>query len=1050
MLYKKNSEKVLSKELFKNPTSEYRCTPFWAWNCKLEQGLLNKEIDTMKEMGMGGFHMHSRTGMATPYLTEEFMDLVRGCVEKAKKENMLAWLYDEDRWPSGSAGGIITKDYRYRARNLCFTTKVRSDASDLNSALTEGKPYLISVYDVVLDKDGMLKSYEVVSEDSTVKGTKWFAYMCTAGNSHWYNDQSYVDTLSKEAIDKFIHVTHDAYAEAIGDEFDKTVPAMFTDEPQFSHKQTFNFATDTHDVSLPWTPDLPDSFSAKYNYDIISKLPELFWELPEGKISLARYHYHDHVCDRFTEAFADNCGSWCEEHGINMTGHMMEEPTLLSQTQALGEAMRSYRKFGLPGIDMLCNSIELSTAKQAQSAVHQYGREGMLSELYGVTDWDFDFRGHKFQGDWQAALGVTIRVPHLYWVSMEGEAKRDYPASIGYQSPWYKEYSYVEDHFARVNTAMTRGKPVVKVGVIHPIESYWLHFGPKFMTASIREQMENHFWSLIGWLLAGLIDFDFISESLLPEQIGDIKGTQFPVGVMNYDTIIVPELETMRRSTFDILKKYHAVGGHIIFVGSCPTLIDAVPSDEIKELYDVCEKVNYDRNSILSSLENDRLLDIRNTDGTLTSNLIYQMRRDNDCDWLFIAHLTQNKNIYVSYPQRIRISLKGEYTPILYDTLTGEVSELSYKTENGCTIIERTIYSSDSLLLKLLPQKKESLNLPILNLSQFAPAQTIRDKVSYKLSEPNVLLLDYAEYKLDEEENFRAEEEILILDNIIRSELGMASREDSIVQPWVFPPEVPTHSLTLRFTVNSEYEADDISLAIENAEKLKIKWNGKEVSPIVTGYFTDESIKTVKLPSLKFGQNELIVTMPFGRQTNTEWCYLLGDFNVRLEGCLKTVTAPTDKIAFQSVTTQGLPFYGGNIAYKTEVDVPEDCTLVIRSGAYKGAVIRVEMDGISVGYIAYEPYTITVPNVKAGKHEVTFNLNGNRFNCFGALHNADYTERWSGPNIWRTGNKKGKIDNISVEGGVYNNVYYPADKWCDEYRVRELGMLTSPSFFFVK
>ena len=108
------------------------------------------------------------------------------------------------------------------------------------------------------------------------------------------------------------------------------------------------------------------------------------------------------------------------------------------------------------------------------------------------------------------------------------------------------------------------------------------------------------------------------------------------------------------------------------------------------------------------------------------------------------------------------------------------------------------------------------------------------------------------------------------------------------------------------------------------------------------------------------------------------------------------------------------------------------------------------MDGISVGYIAYEPYTITVPNVKAGKHEVTFNLNGNRFNCFGALHNADYTERWSGPNIWRTGNKKGKIDNISVEGGVYNNVYYPSDKWCDEYRVRELGMLTSPSFFFMK
>ena len=92
---------------------------------------------------------------------------------------------------------------------------------------------------------------------------------------------------------------------------------------------------------------------------------------------------------------------------------MMEEPTLHSQTAALGEAMRSYRSFGLPGIDMLCDYREYTTAKQAQSASHQFGCPGVLSELYGVTNWDFDFRGHKLGGDWQAALGVTTRVPHL-------------------------------------------------------------------------------------------------------------------------------------------------------------------------------------------------------------------------------------------------------------------------------------------------------------------------------------------------------------------------------------------------------------------------------------------------------------------------------------------------------------------------------------------------------------------------------------------------------------------------------------------------------------
>ncbi|MFQ9394896.1 MAG: hypothetical protein ACLR2E_13715 [Lachnospiraceae bacterium] len=156
---------------------------------------------------------------------------------------------------------------------------------------------------------------------------------------------------------------------------------------------------------------------------------------PDGRVSANRYHYHDHICERFANAFADNIGGWCHEHGIALTGHMMEEPTLASQTAALGEAMRSYRSFDLPGIDMLCDFRELTTAKQAESAVHQFGYEGMLSELYGVTNWDFDFRGHKLAGDWQAALGVTIRVHHLAWTSMAGEAKRDYPASISYQSP---------------------------------------------------------------------------------------------------------------------------------------------------------------------------------------------------------------------------------------------------------------------------------------------------------------------------------------------------------------------------------------------------------------------------------------------------------------------------------------------------------------------------------------------------------------------------------------------------------------------------------------
>ena len=65
MLYQKNKGDTFSEELFREPTAEYRGTPFWAWNCELDKDELLWQIERLKEMGFGGFHMHSRCGMAT-------------------------------------------------------------------------------------------------------------------------------------------------------------------------------------------------------------------------------------------------------------------------------------------------------------------------------------------------------------------------------------------------------------------------------------------------------------------------------------------------------------------------------------------------------------------------------------------------------------------------------------------------------------------------------------------------------------------------------------------------------------------------------------------------------------------------------------------------------------------------------------------------------------------------------------------------------------------------------------------------------------------------
>ncbi|MBQ8409459.1 MAG: hypothetical protein IJY39_11425 [Clostridia bacterium] len=1013
MIYDKNRKNPqLDVELFKNPTAEYRGAPFWAWNCNLEKDELLRQIDVFKEMGLGGFHMHCRDGMSTTYLSDGFMDLVKACTDHAKENEMLAWLYDEDKWPSGFAGGYVTKDDEFRQRFITFSC-------DPNYK-TRANTVIIARFDVVLGEDKCLKSYKKVNEGDAVEETLWTIYREIAPNSAWYNNQAYVDTLNKKAIEKFVNVTHERYYEKVGEDFGNTVPAIFTDEPQFMRKGTLAFADSKSNVNLPWTDDLEDTFVAAYGESLVDHLPELLWDLPNGEISLTRYHYHDHVSERFAEAFADTCGNWCKEHNIELTGHMMSEPTLYTQTGAIGDCMRSYRSFGIPGIDMLCAYFEFTTAKQCQSAVHQYGRPGMMSELYGVTGWDFDFRGHKLHGDWQAALGVTVRVQHLSWVSMKGTAKRDYPASISYQSPWYKEYRYVEDHFGRVNTALTRGKPLVKVAVVHPVESYWLHWGPNEQTQLVRDKLNDNFMHVTDWLLKGSIDFDYICESLLPSQCAK-GGAPLQVGEMAYDVIVVPECETLRSTTLERLEAFKAAGGKLVFMGDAPKYEDAKPSDRGQKLYDSSMQIAFSKGALLNALEEDRTLEIREFSGAYTNNLIHQVRRDENGLWLFISHCSEPYNKDVARGQGIHVYVKGKYKAQLWDTITGEIKPVRHSNRSGDkTHIILSLYDYDSALLFLEDTEEDSVWEPA---AVPAPTQIqgLPYTVDYTLSEPNVLLLDMAKYALDGEA-MAGPEEILRIDRTIRARLGYPA---SKAQPWVIENKPAQHTVTLEFTINSEIEYEKPCLALEDADMATIVWNGISVDQRAEGYYTDLSIQKVTLPMLKKGVNTLRVTIPFAERSNCEAMYLLGQFGVKVAGRLLTITELPEKIGFSDLTYQGMPFYGGAVSYHIPVECDTEWDAIVKIPHYTAAVNTATVDGEKRAVIAYPPYAWDIGKLAPGKHTVTVTAYISRRNCFGDVHNADEKFAWQGPSAWVTG------DSL----------------WTYEYRLRRTGVLTTPMIY---
>ena len=983
----------------------------------------------MKTMGMGGFHMHVRTGMDSPYLDDEFMGYIRECVEKARDEKMLAWLYDEDRWPSGTAGGKVTADRpEYARKSLLFTTNpytpdrpyqaTRPEAGRGQRTMRHDNGILVAVYDIILNNDGTLKESRRIGENDTAEGTKWYAYAEHSTADPWFNNQPYVDTLCPEAIQEFIKVTHEAYYNALGEDFGGIIPAIFTDEPQVAPKGTLNFALEKNDLFLTWTTKLPEIYYNTYCQDLLDILPELFWELPEGKLSQARYRFHNLVADLFASTYIGQIGKWCREHGIALTGHLMGEPSLSSQTQYLGDSMRSYPDFGIPGIDMLCDFHEYTTAKQTQSMVRQTGAPGMLSELYGVTGWDYDFRGYKLQGDWQAALGVTIRVPHLTWMTMKGEAKRDYPASIAYQSPWWDQYDLVESHFARVNTAMTRGKANVKVAVIHPIESFWLYWGPTEQTAALRAQMEQGFESLIQNLLFGKIDFDYICEARFPEQC-PVASNPLQVGEMAYDAVIVCQSRTLRSSTLERLQAFQAQGGHVIFVGDAPDYVDAVPSDAVLPLYNASTRVSMEPSSILNALEPHRLVDVRQSDGTRDERIIYQMRNDNDCQWLFLANGKNPTCPDVDDAGHVRIIINGEYALTEYDSMTGDIRPLPARYAGGKTIVERQWYIHESMLLKLVPGRYEG---EAVDSVLTGTPDLLFGMVDVTLEEPNMLLLDMAEYSFNGSP-FQPEDELLRIDNYVRSILDIPGRRKEVVQPYLLKTEEYSDRLTLRFTIPSEVEVTGVKLALEDEEHTQVVLNGKAAPSVAEGWFVDKDIHVIALPDLHVGDNILEITVPIGLRTNLECFYLLGDFGVRVNGTLKTVTAPVRRLGFSDIVPQGLPFYTGNIRY--HLNVRTIGGLTIRVPRYRGGLIKVFVDGKERGNIIYSPYVLNLPDVADGDHHVELLLYGTRYNGFAQLHHTPGVYFYQSPNSWRSA----------------------GDLWCYEYQFKNAGILRSPEVY---
>ncbi|MBR2498033.1 MAG: hypothetical protein IKB63_06775 [Parabacteroides sp.] len=289
---------------FKEPDNTFRSVPFYSLNDSLSAEELARQLKLMKEGGFGGAFLHSRIGLLTPYLSEEWFQIMEAGVKTCQELGMDAWFYDEDKWPSGFAGGIVpSQDPAFRCRTMIRVPK-----------------------DWKLEEED-----ELLFEDDQYK---YVSYVERMGQA-WYNGTCWVDLMNPDMVKAFIECSYKPYIERFGGQ--PNVLGIFTDEPQVSPR-----AVEGSLGSISYSPYVETAFEKLWGYKLRPVIPSLYEEV--GDWRTVRLHYYRTIAYCMDQAFNKQIGDYCKANNFIWTGHYNAEQTPSGNMQNEGNLMHQLRR----------------------------------------------------------------------------------------------------------------------------------------------------------------------------------------------------------------------------------------------------------------------------------------------------------------------------------------------------------------------------------------------------------------------------------------------------------------------------------------------------------------------------------------------------------------------------------------------------------------------------------------------------------------------------------------------------------------------------------
>ncbi len=955
------------KRSFADPPRQYSTAPFWVWNDMLTEKHVLSTLNDLASVGIREAFVHPRPGLMTPYLGDEWFRLWGAALAEAKRLDMNLWIYDENSYPSGFAGGWVPETMpETRGRGLFLREVPAPPPAGVNP---------VAVFQ--REGDAYRDVTAAVREGKTMpEGAYLMAVVERPEPSPWYAGRCYVDLMHPAVTPAFLSITLDPYVERFGEDFSKRIPGSFTDEPQVRSVG-----------GLPWTDDLPEQFEKRWGYRLMEHLPSL--QRPVGDWRRVRHNYYQTVLDLFIERWGRPYFEYCQKHGLEFTGHYWEHdwPVCILVPDNMALAAWQQR----PGIDTLMNEYaedphaqfgNVRAVKEICSVANQLGRPRTLCEAYGASGWDLRFEDMKRIGDWLYVLGVNTLNQHLSYVSIRGMRKRDHPPSFSYHAPWWEAYPVMAGYFARLTAALAQGEQVNRILVLEPTTTAWMYQNPEAQEKRLVE-LGDTFQKLVTDLEKAQVEYDLGCEDMLAHH-GSVSGGTFVVDRRRYDTVVMPALtESLNRRTADLLDAFLAAGGAVYACGDPPSRVDGKESDWGGKAAASAGWKRIEPATLPAALlgtANDGFA-IEPAPGK-SGLLLHHRRQLDDGQIVFLVNTSLDAPAEGTLKCRAGGAEKwdpetGEVTPYPFDPVDEEHLSLAF-----------ALRPAGSLLLFLPKDRRQPVPRPMETSSALAAA----GPPEIRLAASNVLTLDFVDVRAGGESLESAY--VLKAAKFVFQKNGMGANpwdaavqfKDEIIRK-TFPPDSGFEA-TYRFEIRDRVPGA-LSAVIERGDLYTVTCNGRKLVVNPDQWWLDRAFTRIDIEdAAQTGWNELrIQASPMTVQHELESAYILGEFS--LEPTEKGFAiVPPKPMQLGPWDRQGCPFYSAGVTYSQEFEASEGSARhVVALSKWFGAVAKVEVNGQPAGVIYRDPWECDVTAaIRPGKNRVSVTVVGTLKNTLGPHH----------------------------------------------------------------